>query len=141
MGSVKFGRTLKSAAPQRRYRAILSADHEETMKFSSVTGNTHTLTKRLEKDAGYFLSNNKGIAIVITPHMGDLPAHSEVPITVTIYNNICGRFDDTLVSEVHGLEAMEFPVSIGIKGSPIEIPLNQVGVNYNSLPPSLPIST
>jgi hypothetical protein len=42
---------------------------------------------------------------------------------VTIYNNICGRFEDTIVSEVKGLEPVEFPINIGIKGSPVEIPL------------------
>jgi hypothetical protein len=64
------------------------------------------------------------VAIVVTPHLGDLPPHSEVPITVTIYNNVCGRFEDTLVSEVKGLDRYEIPVSINIKGSPVEIPAN-----------------
>jgi hypothetical protein len=45
------------------------------------------------------LSNNKGIAIVFTPHMGDLPPHSEVAITVTIFNNVCGKFDDKIISD------------------------------------------
>ena len=34
---------------------------------------------------------------------------------------------------------MEFPIQIGIKGSPVEIPPNQVGVNYNTSPPTLPL--
>lgn len=29
--------------------------------------------------------------------------NAEVPITVTIYNNVCGKFDDTIVSNVKGL--------------------------------------
>jgi hypothetical protein len=62
-----------------------------------------------------------------------------VPITVTIYNNICGRFEDQLIADVRGLGSFEFPVSIGIKGSPVDIPVNQVGVNYNSVPPTLPM--
>jgi len=87
------------------------------------------------------LSNNKGLAIVFTPHMGDLPPNSEVPITVTIYNNVCGKFDDRIISKVKGLPDVEFPVAISITGSPVLIPLNQVGLNYNTIPATLPIPT
>lgn len=87
------------------------------------------------------MSNNKGIAVVFTPHMGELPPNSEIPITVTIYNNVCGKFDDKIISTVKGLGVVEFPVSIAISGSPIRIPPNQVGLNYNTVPPTLPIPT
>ena len=40
------------------------------------------------------MSNNKGIALVFAPHKGELLPNAEVPITVTIYNNVCGKFDD-----------------------------------------------
>lgn len=71
--------------------------------------------------------------------MGELPPHSEIPITVTIYNNVCGKFADTFVSRIKGLPQFEFPVSIGISGSPVIIPINQVGLNYKTTPPTLPI--
>jgi len=45
----------------------LSDEHEQTQKFSSATGETFTQTKKLEKEQGFFLSNNKGIAIVFNP--------------------------------------------------------------------------
>ena len=108
----------------KREKPILSDEHEATAKFSSATGNTFTQTKKLEKEANYFLSNNKGIAIVIKPHIGELPPHSEIPVTVMVYNNVCGKFTDKIISQVRGLEPMEFPIQIGIKGSPVEIPLN-----------------
>lgn len=73
--------------------------------------------------------------------MGDLPPNSEVPVTVTIYNNVCGKFDDRIVSKVKGLPDIEFPVSISITGSPIRVPPNQVGLNYNTIPATLPIPT
>lgn len=46
----------------------------------------------------FFLSNNKGIAVVFNPHSGELPPNSEIPITVTVYNNVCGKFDDVITS-------------------------------------------
>jgi len=64
-----------------------------------------------------------------------------VPITVTIYNNVCGKFDDKIVSEIKGLPSVEFPISISISGSPVVIPLNQVGLNYKTTPPTLPMPT
>jgi hypothetical protein len=56
--------------------------------------------------------------------MGELPPNSEIPITVTIYNNVCGKFDDVLISKVKGLQDVHFPLSISISGSPIRIPPN-----------------
>ncbi len=78
---------------------------------------------------------------MFNPSIGDLPPHSEVPISVTIYNNVCGKFDDKIISEVRGLPPVEFPVSISISGSPVVIPMNQVGLNYKTLPPTVPMPT
>merc|ERR1711881_711542 len=89
---ITFAASVKSNTGQnfdkRRTQPILSDEHEQTQKFTSVTGNTFTQTKALEKDQAFFLQNNKGIALVFAPFEGDLPANSEVPITVTIYNNV-----------------------------------------------------
>jgi hypothetical protein len=78
---------------------------------------------------------------VFSPNIGDLPANAEVPITVTIYNNVCGKFDDTIVANIDGLNKVEFPINIRITGSPVIVPNNQVGLNYNTLFPTLPMPT
>jgi hypothetical protein len=54
---------------------------------------------------------------------------------------VCGKFDDKIISEIKGLSPVEFPISISISGSPIVIPPNQVGLNYKTSPPTLPIPT
>ena len=95
----------------------------------------------MEKEQAFFLSNDKGIALVFSPHVGELPPNSEVPITVTIYNNVCGKFDDHIVANVDGLPQVKFPVRINISGSPVIVPPNQVGLNYNTIPPSLAMPT
>ena len=141
---ITFAASVKSntnAFEKRRNQPILSDEHEQTQKFSSVTGNTFTQTKALEKDQAFYLSNNKGIATVFTPHKGELPPNAEVPITVTLYNNVCGKFDDRIVSQVEGLPQIQFPIRINITGSPVVVPNNQVGLNYNTIPPTLPIPT
>lgn len=60
----------------------------------------------MEKQQNFFLSNNKGIAIVFAPQKGELLPNAEVPITVTIYNNVCGKFDDNIISKVKGLPSI-----------------------------------
>jgi len=67
--------------------------------------------------------------------------NAEVPVTVTIYNNVCGKFDDNILAKVKGLPDLQFPVRINISGSPVVIPANQVGLNYNTVPPTLPMPT
>jgi len=54
---------------------------------------------------------------------------------------VCGKFDDKIISEIKGLGPVEFPISIAISGSPIVIPVNQVGLNYKTIPPTLPMPT
>ena len=115
--------------------------HEHLNKFSSATGETFTATKRLEKEQAFYLTNNKGIAVVFQPHEGVLFPHSEIPVTVTVYNNSCGKFEDSFSSLIKGLPEYQFPINIRISGSPLVIPDNQVGINYNSIPPAITFPT
>lgn len=130
-----------SQTDQKRIKPILSDEHEHTQKFQSASGATHSMTKVFEKEQNFFLQNNKGIAIVFTPNQGELPPNSDVPITVTIYNNQCGKFDDRVTASIQGLPPVQFPVRIAISGSPVVIPPNQVGLNYNTMHPTMLIPT
>lgn len=118
------GMSMTGADEQKRTRPILSDEHEQTQKFQSASGATHSMTKVFEKEQNFFLQNNKGIAVVFTPNEGELPANSDVPITVTIFNNVCGKFDDLINAKIKGLPDMEFPCRISISGSPVVIPPN-----------------
>ena len=122
-------------------RPLLSDGHEHTNKFSSKTGETFTATKRLEREQAFYLSNNKGLAVVFSPTYGELNPHSEIPINVTVYNNACGKFEDTLVSHIKGLSEFKFPIHVSISGSPLIIPENQVGLNYVTSPPTMAFPT
>ena len=57
--TIKFSNTTKMNASQkgedRRTKPILSDEHEQTQKFSSVSGNTFTQTKAFEKEQKFFL--------------------------------------------------------------------------------------
>ena len=144
--TIKFSNTTKTnnssiKGEDKRNKPILSDEHEQTQKFTSASGNTFTQTKAFEKEQKFYLQNNKGIAVVFTPHVGDLPPNSEIPITVTLYNNVCGKFDDRIIANVNGLPLIDFPLRIAISGSPIVIPNNQVGLSYGTVNPTMSIPT
>ena len=87
------------------------------------------ILKQLEKNSLLYLSSNKGIAMVCEPSFGDLPANSEVEVKVTLYNDICGEFNDHLLVNIESLPLKKIPVRVKVTGSPIALAPNQVGIN------------
>lgn len=139
--STKFVTTKKRPDSREKLPPLLSDAHEKANKFSTKEGETFTATKQLEKSKKFFLSNNKGLAFVCEPRVGFIEPHSEVVITVTMYNDICGRFEDILVSSVQGLKPHRIPIRARVKGSPLVLASNQLGVNYKVDPPALSLGT
>ena len=127
----------KKLRPRRLKKPIISDAHEETHKFASKAGETFAATRKMEREQNFYLRNNKGIALVCIPHKGELAPNSETIVTVGMYNNVCGKFEDTILCKVKGLGVHEIPVSLTIKGSPIIIPKNQIGLQYRQDPPTL----
>lgn len=72
---------------------LLSAAIEKVQNFTSAEGKALNKARRLEKDQKFYLANNKGVAIVCEPYQGDLKAYEEVLVTVTIYNDACGKYE------------------------------------------------
>ena len=54
-----------------------------------------------------------------------------------MYTNVCGKYEDKIISKVEGLEDLVIPVVINVKGSPIVIPSTQLGVYFNEEYPVL----
>lgn len=71
---------------------ILTQDIEKLKNFTSADGLALNHQRKLETDQKFFLTNNKGVALVCEPHQGDLKAYQDIVITVTIYNDVCGKF-------------------------------------------------
>lgn len=113
---------------------LLNDDHEQII-FTSKQGIEHTRLKQLEKESHMYLSNKKGVALVIEPNQGRLDPYSEVHVLITIYNECVGDFEDELISQVKGLPEKRFPVNIKIRGNPLQLAPFQTGINYNEEPP------
>lgn len=112
-------------------------DAHEAYNFTSAKGAEFTKLKQIEKDSVLYLSNKKGVAIVVSPSEGFLDKNSEVTITVSIYNDCVGDFEDELVSHIKGLPEVRFPMNIKIRGNPLQLSPFQPGIDYVAVPPVL----
>lgn len=135
--SAKASRVEKKSSGEDKIPKLLSNAHEKFNKFSSKSGESFSSTRKVEKEKRFFLANNKGLALVCKPRKGFIPAFSEIGVTVTVYNDICGRFEDVLVSNVKGLRPFRIPTRVRVKGSPVVIAENQIGLDYKPDPPVL----
>ena len=54
-----------------------------------------------------------------------------------MFNDTSGIFNDNLIINVKDHEKKKFPINIDIKGTPISLSRNQLGINFNSEIPSL----
>lgn len=114
---------------------LLSDKHEQE-NFTSEKGKEFSLKKQIEKEAEVYLQNKKGISIVVSPLKGILEPFTDKLITISVYNERVGDFEDELTCEVKGLaEKMVFPITVQIRGNPIQISPFQPGIDYYSVPP------
>lgn len=132
---VKFSFAAKPAqVREEKLPQLLTNAHEKQNKFSSQNGATFTTTRNLEKNQRFYLANNKGMAVVCVPNKGELLPYSEAVVSVTLYNDVCGRFEDVVVSSVSGLKDHKIPLKVRVKGSPLVITPHQLGIDYKSDP-------
>lgn len=118
---------------------LLTDKLEKTDNFYSEAGKALNQERKLSKDQKFFLQNNKGIAIVCEPNEGILNAYETVEIVVTVFNDICGMYEDNLVIDIKGLDPIKIPVLINVNGSPIIVTPNQVGVSFKGEYPEVNI--
>jgi len=122
----------KTLEPQQKEPKQKSALLGTTaLAFTSQMGKTLIANRQLDQSQKQHLSNNKGLSILCEPRSGHLMKSSTVNIRVTLFNDICGRFSDRLVVKIKNHEVREFPVEIDIKGTPVCVSRNQIGINFN----------
>lgn len=115
----------------------LLSDAHEHINFTSAKGNEFTKMRQLEKDSVLFLSSKKGVAVIVEPRSGKLEPYTEALITVTIYNECVGDFEDELIASVKGLPERRFPINLRIRGNPLQLSPFQPGIDYIDSPPIL----
>jgi hypothetical protein len=113
----------------------LLTDKHENLNFTSDKGVDFNKMKQFEKDSNHYLSNRKGLAIVIDPLRGKLDPFSELTINVDIYNEMIGDFTDEIYIDIKSLPLKVVPIKLKIRGNPLQIYPFQPGIDYNSVPP------
>lgn len=109
---------------------LLTDKLEKIDNFISTAGKALNQARKLAKDQKFFLQNNKGVAVLCEPNQGELLAYQEIEVVATVFNDICGIYEDSLTIDIKGLTSFKFPVLINVKGSPIICTPNQVGVSF-----------
>lgn len=135
--SVNKVKALTHTVTHHKKLKLLNEQVEQTHVFYSENGMKATKAKHAQKEAEDYLTIGKGVALVCDPIEGHLAAHSETTIKIKVYNELSGIFRDTLTCSIKGLDPVTFPTMMIIKGSPLKIPTDQVGLNIQSDPPIL----
>lgn len=94
-------------------------------------GKTFLQTRKLDKSQKVHLSNNKGISIMCDPPNGILHKKQTQKIVITMFNDTSGRFKDFLVIDIKDHEKKMIPIDIHVKGTPVLLSRNQLGINFN----------
>ena len=112
-------------------------DNNEQINFTSTKGNEFTKMRQIEKDSVLYLSSKKGVAVIIEPKNGKLEPYTENLITVSIYNECVGDFEDELIANIKGLPERRFPINLKIRGNPLQLAPFQPGIDSTENPPIL----
>ena len=77
------------------------------------------------------VSLNKGISVLCEPAEGVLHKKQSQKVLITLFNDTSGRFQDYLLIKVKDHETKKIPMDIFIRGTPINLSRNQLGINFN----------
>jgi len=129
MSTVSSNKKTKKSDKGMPSHNLLNDEHEK-YNFSSAKGKEFTKQRQIENDSILYLSNKKGVALVIAPNYGQLEPHTEQQITISVFNECVGDFEDELICDVKGLPTKKFPVYIKIRGNPLQLSPFQPGIDY-----------
>ena len=131
--------TLEKKTSERKNRKGLVKVEEEA--FSSEMGKTFIKNRVLDKSQKVHLGNNKGISILCEPASGTLHKKQSQRIMITMFNDTSGRFKDNLIINVKNHELKKIPMAFSIKGTPVSLSTNQLGIDFNQDTPFMNLGT
>ena len=94
-------------------------------------GKTFIRNRALDRSQKIHLGNNKGISVLCEPASGTLHKKQTQKIMITMFNDTSGRFKDNLLICVKNHETKKIPMDIHIKGTPVALSRNQLGIGFN----------
>lgn len=94
-------------------------------------GKTFIKNRMLDRSQKVHLGNNKGISFLCEPEAGTLYKKQSQRVLITMFNDTSGRFQDNLLINIKNHETKKIPMDIFIRGTPINLSRNQLGINFN----------
>ncbi|CAM9402124.1 unnamed protein product [Chrysoparadoxa australica] len=85
----------------------------------------------------FVLKDGHGVAFLIEPCQGSLPAWGVQEVTVTQYNDMPGQYLDDLEANVAGAAITKIPVRVGVSGCPLSLKKEVLGLDMMSDVPEL----
>eukprot|EP00762_Andalucia_godoyi_P001133 ANDGO_01955.mRNA.1 hypothetical protein (macronuclear) len=124
-------------------KLLLSNAHEEDAKFKSNLGKSMLKSRQAASEENAWkqqMSNaQNGISFMIPNSGGRLEAWDSAKVDVVCVADIPGLYEDTLVVEIHGLDAVEIPISIGVCGCPLKALPKTQGLSIPDSPGMHPV--
>ena len=128
----------KPESERRSTRGLVKVEEEP---FSSDMGKTFIKNRALDRSQKIHLGNNKGISVLCEPSSGVLHKKQNQKVIVTMFNDTSGRFKDNLLIEIKNHETKKIPMDIHIKGTPVALSRNQLGIDFNQEIPFMHLGT
>ena len=119
-------------------RGLIKVEEEP---FSSEMGKTFIRNRALDRSQKIHLGNNKGISVLCEPASGTLHKKQNQKIMITMFNDTSGRFKDNLLICVKNHETKKIPMDMHIKGTPVALSRNQLGIDFNQEIPFMHLGT
>ncbi|GFH06117.1 uncharacterized protein HaLaN_00694, partial [Haematococcus lacustris] len=119
-----FNHSQASRAP-RNQPFRLADTTDKSSPFRSAKGTDMMATRRLQQQAEQVLGS-KGLAVSVQPPSAQLPAWSRVVLKLSAFNDMCGDYFDNLHVQVGSLPVRDFPVRIGVTGTPLVVQKERV---------------
>ena len=104
-------------------------------------GKTFIRNKVLDHSQKIHLGNNKGISIFCEPAIGTLHKKQSQKVIVTMFNDTSGHFKDNLMISIKNHEIKKIPIDIHIKGTPVALSRNQLGIDFDQEIPFMYLGT
>ena len=97
---------------------ILDNAHESSEQFRSEKGHEYILEKTQKVLDQEILRKGRGVAFVITPARGSLPAWGTATVDVVCYNDMPGKYSDELISHIEGVQPLKLRTKVKVVGTP-----------------------
>lgn len=137
LGSSSSSSSFGSPIMKTRQIKLLGDQHEQTELYTSAAGLDYVRRKHHLLEDRSILKNGGGVAFLVEPRRFTIPPWDQVVVTVTCFNDMPGKYVDTIVCIIEGMPPMRLSATINVQGCPLSFDKNCVGMDMSKPQPVL----